>query len=168
MKIGVFITIMVMASMSVYGQISSQEAIKKLSFIEGKWEGKASVTTGPGQTMQLNQHENVELKLGGKILSVEGKGYNEGKLEFNAFAIITFDEAKQEYEMLSWLASGQKTKAYVTVQDDKNWEWGFDVPQGKVRYFITLNEKGQWSEKGEFSPNGKTWYPSFNMLLDKK
>jgi hypothetical protein len=168
MKKAIFIISLSMVSFITFGQISSQEAIKKLSFMEGKWEGKSNVSTGPGQTLELDQYENVEIRMDGKLMAFEGKGYNEGELEFNAFAVITFDESKQEYEMQSWLATGQKTDAYVRLLDDRKWEWGFEVPQGKIRYFITLNEKGQWYEVGEFSSDGATWYPSFNMLLDKK
>lgn len=155
-------------SFPVMAQMTSEQALGKISFIEGQWLGTAHVTTGPGQIVVLDQHENVELRLNGKLLSIEGKGYNEGNLEFNAFAVVTFDERNQDYEMQSWLSTGQKTKAYIKVHNNDHWEWGFDIPQGKVRYFITLNEKGQWSEKGEFSPNGSDWYPSFNMLLDRK
>jgi hypothetical protein len=155
-------------SFTVMAQMTSEQALGKISFIEGEWLGTAHVTTGSGQNVTLDQHENVELRLDGKLMSIEGKGYNEGKLEFNAFAVVTFDEGKQDYEMQSWLSTGEKTKAYIKVHKDDLWEWGFDIPQGKVRYFITLNEKGQWSEKGEFSPNGSDWYPSFNMLLDRK
>lgn len=168
MKKLLLLTGLVIYHYAVQAQVTSQEAIKKLAFIEGQWQGSAHVITGPGQTLDLDQHENVELKLEGKLMAIEGKGFNEGKLEFNAFAIVTFNEENQKYEMQSWLSTGQKTKAYITLHEEKHWEWGFDIPQGKVRYFITLNDKGQWSEKGEFSPNGSTWYPSFNMLLTKK
>lgn len=152
----------------VQAQMTSEEAIKRISFIEGKWQGRANALTGPGQNKEIDQHENVELKLGGKIMVIEGKGYHEGSLEFNAFAVVSFDEAAQEYKMLSWLATGQKTEAYLKLGEGKQFEWGFEIPQGKIRYFINLNDKGQWTEKGEFSPNGSTWYPSFNMVLDKK
>ena len=159
---------LVIIAYSAQAQMTSKDAIKKIAFIEGQWEGKAEATTGRDQTHVLDQHEKVELHLDGKLIRIEGKGYKEGKLEFNAFAIITFDETKQEYEMQSWLSTGEKTDAYVLVHGEKKWEWGFDLPQGKIRYLITLNEKGQWSEKGEYSPNGEVWYPSFNMLLTKK
>lgn len=159
---------LVFSSFSVSAQMTSEQALGKISFIEGQWQGTANVTTSPGQNLVLEQYENVELRLSGRLLSIEGRGYIEGKLEFNAFAVVTFNESNQEYEMQSWLSSGEKTEAYIKVHNDDLWEWGFDIPQGKVRYFITLNEKGQWSEKGEFSPDGSAWYPSFNMLLDKK
>lgn len=162
------LTGLVFCSYSVQAQMTSEEAIQKIAFIEGQWQGTANVTTGPGQILELDQHENVELRLGGKLLVIEGKGFNEGQLEFNAFAIITFNEEVQEYEMQSWLSTGEKTDAYISIHGEKHWEWGFEIPQGKLRYFITLNEKGQWTEKGEFSPNGNVWYPSFNMLLTKK
>ncbi|WP_194775397.1 DUF1579 family protein [Pararhodonellum marinum] len=168
MKKLILIICLLVGANAIQAQVTSEEAIKKLAFIEGQWQGKSNVTTGPGQNMVLDQHEHVELRLGGQVMIVEGKGYQGEELEFNAFAVITFDEARQEYEMNSWLSTGQKTEAYIKVHDQEKWEWGFEIPQGKIRYLISLNEKGQWIETGEFSQDGNTWYPSFNMLLDKK
>ena len=43
------------------------------------------------------------------------------------------------------------------------------IPQGgMVKYEFSLNDKGQWVETGQYSPDGQQWYPSFSMLLDKK
>ncbi|WP_170073218.1 DUF1579 family protein [Mongoliibacter ruber] len=167
MKATILTSIMLMISSLVIGQVSSQEAIKKLDFLLGEWEGQAKAVTGPGQVQELHQFESVELRMGEKMLFMEGKGYQENEMVFNAVGLVTFDEGKQEYEMQSWLATGEKTKAYFKEKGDKFFEWGFELPNGKIRYFIKLDEKGRWSESGEFSPNGEVWYPSFEMLLSK-
>ncbi|WP_291778181.1 DUF1579 family protein [Cecembia sp.] len=152
----------------VSAQESSKEAIGKLSFLVGNWEGEAKAATGPGEIQLINQHESVAVKLGGRMLMIEGKGYQNGDLVFNAIGLVTFDEGNQKYEMQSWLATGETTKAYFEERGDKKFEWGFPLPNGQVRYLISLDEEGRWKEKGEFSPDGNTWYPSFEMLLTKK
>jgi hypothetical protein len=40
---------------------------------------------------------------------------------------------------------------------ENQFEWGFPLPNGQVRYFIELDKEGRWKEKGEFSPDGNTW-----------
>lgn len=156
-------------SMNLWAQQSAQEAMGKLSFLEGNWQGTAQTTTGPGQQIHLQQHERVEYRLGGKMLLIEGKGFENELLKFNALAIITYNEQQQEYEMTSLLHTGQKTDAYFVEKGENIFEWGFDIPKGgNVKYKITLNEKGQWEETGQYSPDGSQWYPSFYMLLDKE
>jgi hypothetical protein len=149
-------------------QMTSMEAMGKLSFLVGEWEGNAKAMTGPGKVQLIDQHENVQLRLGGQILVIEGMGYQQGELVFNAMALVTFDTETQQYEMQSWLASGEKTNAYFKELSPENFEWGFPLPNGQIRYFISLDEEGRWKENGEFSPDGKNWYPSFEMLLTKK
>ena len=39
-------------------------------------------------------------------------------------------------------------------------------PNEQVRYIITLNEKGQWFEIGEYNM-GDRWIQFFEMTLDK-
>jgi hypothetical protein len=48
----------------------------------------------------------------GRMLLIEGKGYQNEDLVFNAVGLVTFDEGNQKYEMQSWLATGEKTNAY--------------------------------------------------------
>ncbi len=45
--------------------------------------------------------------------------------------------------------------------------WGFETPRGMMRYTITLDAQGRWSESGERSADGQTWQPFFAMTLDR-
>jgi hypothetical protein len=53
--------------------------------------------------------------------------------------------------------------------EDNHFEWGFDAANNaKIRYDIKLNPADKsWVEKGEYSPDGKTWYPFIDMKLTK-
>ncbi|QDH78532.1 DUF1579 domain-containing protein [Echinicola soli] len=150
-------------------QSSADEAMSQLSFLEGKWQGPATVTTGSNQATEISQHENVEFRLSGKALIIEGKGYQADSIAFNALAIVTFDEHSQAYNMRSWLANGMSTEAYFTLKGERHIEWGFDMANGgALKYTIQLDEQGRWQENGQYSPNGSQWYPSFEMQLTKK
>ncbi|HLW20593.1 MAG TPA: DUF1579 family protein [Cyclobacteriaceae bacterium] len=169
MKKTLLIYLMVGFAWNALAQQSAEEAMGKLDFLVGNWQGTAQATTGPGQQLNLEQYELVEFRLNGRILLIEGKGYEKGDMVFNALAAVAFDEHKQEYEMTSWLSTGQNAQAYLLVKGENTVEWGFDIPQGgKIKYDISLNDKGQWVETGQYSPDGSQWYPSFNMLLTKK
>lgn len=172
------IGMVLIASMGVVqGQVKTQEAMKKLEFLTRNWQGAAKVSTGPNQSLVLDQHEQVEYRLDGNMLIIEGKGYRDENLSFNAVAVITYHEPKQEYQMQTWLnademkntQSASDIAPYWREVAEGVWEWGFEVAQGgKIKYTLSLNEKGQWVEQGEYSPDGSTWYQSFNMVLDKK
>src|ERR1700682_4753637 len=81
----------------VHGQqpnVSAQrEAMKKLAFLVGKWSGDASVIRGPGEPMKLVQTEDVQFKLDGLVMLVEGSGRNsDGQVVFRALATISYDD----------------------------------------------------------------------------
>jgi hypothetical protein len=77
-------------------------AIAKLDKLRGEWRGTATIT-GPGGTLKLVQTERVGPMLDGTVMVVEGRGTDEaGKLVFNAFAVISYDAATDQYAMTSW------------------------------------------------------------------
>ena len=50
------------------------EAMKKVGFLVGKWAGEARLLRGPGEWAELIQTEEVEYKLDGLIMVIEGVG----------------------------------------------------------------------------------------------
>lgn len=169
MKTGVLVFLIVFALGEAVAQTVTKQALDRLAFLEGQWVGRATAIVGPGEPIVLEQHESVERRLGGSLMIIEGKGFVKGAMEFNAFAIIEFDGKSSEYRIQSWLGTGEKVHAYLKPGDGNSFEWGFEIPQGKVRYQVHIDEYGQWVETGEFSPIGTTtWYPNFNMVLKRK
>ena len=48
-------------------------------------------------------------------------------------------------------------------------KWGFDTPQGKIKYTITIHSGNLWNEIGEFSRDkGVTWMKFFEMNRKKE
>ena len=53
---------------------AQRAAMKKLSFLTGKWSGEASLLRAPGQYVDLLQTEQAQFKLDGLVLMIEGVG----------------------------------------------------------------------------------------------
>lgn len=149
------------------------EAMKKLSFLAGQWKGESWTEFVPGQRYTSQGTETVQSKLGGLLLTIEGihrrkvDGKGEGKVVHNAFAIVSYDAKAKRYRFQAYTDRGQYEDAEAKVAEGRL-EWGFRIPQfGEVRYTITVNDKGQWSEIGEVSRDGKEWRKFFAMTLER-
>ncbi|RAI95359.1 hypothetical protein [Algoriphagus yeomjeoni] len=142
---------------------TSQAEMKKLSFLVGEWSGSGWMMGQDRVKHTFNQSENIQFKLDSTAILIEGLGKSEGKIVHNAMAIITFTGKEDQFDFQSFLSSGQKG-SFKSELIDGIYYW---YPTESVRYIIQINEKGQWSEIGEFN-QGDTWYPFLEMTLDKK
>lgn len=146
----------------------NKEKMKRLSYLEGKWEGSGWASNPDGSRVEFTQSEDIQLKLDDTILVVEGTGRNPETKEvtFNAFAVFSYDSESQNYSIQSHLATGQSTMASGTFKEEQ-FIWGFDVPGGKVQYTMTI-DGDKWNEYGEFSRDGSQWFKFMEMNLTKK
>lgn len=149
------------------------DEMRRLDFLVGDWKGEASVHAGPDRGNAL-QTETVRTRLGGKILVVEGLGREKlengtaGKPVHEAFGVVSFDEKTKKYRFDAWTAQRGYVQAWFEAGDDNSARWGFDTPDGsKIRYSISLNDKGEWREVGEFSRDGNQWMKFMEMTLQK-
>ena len=145
---------------------SKKSNISKLLFLEGQWEGSGWMQMG-AQRIEFEQKEDVGTKLDGTIMLIEGKGFEDGQLAFNAFGVVTWDNEAGVFNLYSNLSDGRSTMAQGEVPAENTFKWRYDVPMGKIRYTIVLNEKGEWFEIGEFSRDEETWFKFFEMTLRK-
>lgn len=127
-------------------------AIAKLDKLRGEWRGTATITS-PAGTMKLIQTERAGPMLDGTVMVVEGRGTDEaGKLVFNAFAVISYDAATDQYSMTSW-TDGRSGKFPFAVTDE-GFDWSVPLPNGAtIRYSATLAD-GKWVEIGSYVGNG--------------
>lgn len=80
-----------------------REAMQKLAFLIGHWSGPLTITRGPGEVLKLTQTENVEYKLDGLVLLIEGKSIgSDGKVAFNALATVAYDDASHSYRFRAY------------------------------------------------------------------
>jgi hypothetical protein len=167
---------LVLSGASAAGQqpgAANREAMKKLDYLVGKWKGDATATYGK-DTKQLVQTEDVQFKLDGVVIAVEGigRGKQPGKdddaILFHAYAVMSFDAEAKKYKVKAYRVEGQSVDADLSLTE-KGFIWGFKQPgRGvEVKYTMTLTRKGQWHEIGEYSLDGKSWTKFIEMTLSR-
>lgn len=175
-----FALVVIIVAASVVAVAQSQPSnnvglaeMKKLEFLVGEWKGTGWMQMGPGQRVESTVTENVQSKLGGRVFVIEGlgrarsEGSSEGRVVHHAFAFLYFDQEANRFRMRAFLANGQAVDADTSLKDGV-FEWGFQLPQGRIQYRTRLNEKQQWFEEGSISlDGGKTFQKFFEMTLDR-
>jgi hypothetical protein len=176
MSIKTLFFLAVATTMSVFAQSPDsvqREAIKKLDWWVGQWKGEAWSSMGPGRRDTTMMVETIRKDLDGTLIMIEGLGrrkmqhVEEGEIVHHAIAVLSYDDKKKSYRWHSWRIPGglyQETEPTVT---DRGYQWSMDTPRGKMRYAVTLDEKGQWEEVGEFSSDGQSWRQFFGMVLNR-
>lgn len=163
-------------AISTHAQGPAPEAIKtemkKVAYMAGRWSGEATMKRGNTPAIKVLQEENIQFKLDGTVLLIEGTGRSTeagNPVVFNALAIISYNQYTKEFKMKSHVLDGNSTEAYFKVLGENHFEWGFETPQkAKIKYDIVLDQQAKsWVEKGEYSPDGTTWYPFIEMKLTK-
>jgi hypothetical protein len=155
------------------GGAANRDAMKKLDYLAGKWKGDATLFRGKEET-KLTQTEDVQFKLDGVVMLVEGIG--RGKLPgkdaegvlFHALAVMSYDAQAKKYKVKAYRAEGQSVDADLTLKE-KGFVWGFKEPGrgAEVRYTMTLTDKNEWHEVGEYSLDGKAWTKFVEMKLTR-
>ena len=126
---------------------AQKEAMAKLSFMDGVWRGPASMTTPTGEKHDVTQTERVGPFLDGSVKVIEGKGYAaDGKVSFNAFAIISYNVDKRAYNMRSYAQGNSGDFVLTPTADGFVWE----IPAGPmiIRYTAVIKD-GAWKEVGD-------------------
>jgi hypothetical protein len=120
-----------------YGQrqpdlTAQRDAMKKLDFLVGKWSGEASVIRGPGEPMKLTQTEEVQFKLDGLVMLVEGTGRDSaGQVVFRALATIAYDDTAGVYRFRAY-NDGRYLDTELTVTPG-GFSWGYEAGSLKVQ-----------------------------------
>lgn len=143
------------------------EAIAKFGFLEGNWHGSGWMMVQGGKQVLFEQREKVQWKLDKSVLLIEGKGESEGEIIHNAMAVLSYDPENTAYSFRSYLANGLSGEYQVELTSDQQMVWHLEFPGRTIRYTVTINEKGQWYEIGEFKTGEDSWYKFFEMTLDK-
>jgi hypothetical protein len=82
---------------------AQRAAMKKLSFLAGKWSGEARVFREP-EPLELIQTEEVQYKLDGLLLIIEASGHKkrDGNLALQAYGIISYDDETNTYRFRAY------------------------------------------------------------------
>jgi hypothetical protein len=149
-----------------------KQEMQKLAYMAGRWQGEALIKRGNTPPEKVLQEENIQFKLDGTALLIEGIGRSPmtgNRVVFNALAVVSYNQHTKQFGLKSYTMEGNQTEAYFTVVKDNHFEWGFETPaKAKIRYTIVLDpQQKSWIEKGDYSPDGSTWYPFIEMSLKK-
>lgn len=140
--------------------------MKKLSFLVGKWSGDAVTHRGP-QTVKVRQTEEVQFKLDGLVLLIEGTGRNpdSGDAAFHALATIAYDDAAKAYHFRAY-NDGRYLDVEMKVPEN-GFEWGYKAGPVDVHFVMHLNDKGEWVETGDTKFGENPSQRTFEMTLHK-
>lgn len=151
-----------------------QEKMNVFGNWAGQWHGSGWMQTGPGEPKKFAIDEAIQFKLEGTIIMIEGIGKgNDGQgnnesIVHHALAILSYERQSDQYKFRSHLKNGRSTDAWFTIASENKYQWGFDTPQGKVRYYIAIDPIAKtWNEFGEFATDGNTWRKFMEMNLTK-
>ncbi len=125
----------------------------KLGFLIGKWSGEARIFRGSGEPLDLTQTEEVQYKLEGLILMIEGVGRSksDGKPALQALGIISYNDEAGTYRMRAY-NDGRYLETEVKLSETgKGLTWGFAVGEIKTNSVLRINEKGEWTELAEIT-----------------
>jgi hypothetical protein len=151
-----------------YGQgaeDTQRAAMKKLDWLLGEWTGESRIRMG-ADTHVVKMNETVRSGLDGTVFWINGLGTENNAKVHDAFAVVSYDDKSGKYRWNAWrLPGGGYGETEIRI-GEYSFEWDLPVPGGKTRYKAIRNEKGQWIETGEFSSDGKNWYPFMVMTLN--
>jgi hypothetical protein len=130
-----------------------RSAMKKLSFLVGKWSGEARILRGSGESLELVQTEEAQYKLDGLVLMIEGIGRNktDGKVALQALGVVSYDDEAGTYHMRAY-NDGRYLETELKLADNgKGITWGFVLGEIKTSSLLRIDEKGQWKESTEIT-----------------
>jgi hypothetical protein len=129
---------------------AQHRAMKKLEFLVGHWSGPATVVRGPGEPLKLTQTEDVQFKLDGLVLLIEGTGQSaDGQAVYRALATISYDDDAHAYHVRAY-NEGRYVDTAISVTSN-GFDWGFTFGPVKVNNVMKLSDDGNWLETTEMT-----------------
>lgn len=146
---------------------AQRAAMERLAPLAGHWRGTV-ISTVP-VAMTAHHDERVVAEIDGLVVTLRGTAYStdaySGTPVFQAIGFITYDDARQRYEVHSY-AMGHAGTSYGEMLPTGEFRWGF-APGGPVQIRYTIRfDATTWYETGEISyDNGAAWQPMVTLDL---
>lgn len=143
---------------------AQRDAMRKLSFLAGRWSGPVTIVRGPGEPLHLTQTEDVAYKLDGLVLLIEGKSTSaDGKVLFSALATIAYDDASHTYRFRAY-HDGHYLDTELSAPAE-GFSWGFTAGPAQIVNTMHLTSKGEWGEVTDVTVGSNPPNRSVDMLL---
>ena len=132
---------------------AQRAAMRKLSFLVGKWAGEARIFRGAGESLELVQTEEAAFKLNGLVLVIEGTGRNnaDGKAALQALGVISFDDESGTYHMRAYNDGRYLETEVRLAENGMGMTWGFTLGEIKTNSLMRISELGDWTEVHEIT-----------------
>jgi hypothetical protein len=141
-----------------------REAMRKLSFLAGHWSGPVTIVRGPDEALHLTQTEDVEYKLDGLVLLIQGKSTSaDGKVQFSALATVAYDDASHTYHFRAY-NDGHYLDTELSVPAN-GFSWGFTAGPAHIVNTMHLTGKGEWDEVTDVTVGSNPPHRSVDMRL---
>jgi len=148
---------------------AQRSAMKKLEFLTGKWCGEARAVRGPGETVEWLQSEDVQYKLGGLVLLIEGVGQKpDGQAVLQALAMVSYDDATASYRMRAFNDGRFLETEVKLLEDGRGMTWGFALGEVRTHSVLRLDEKGEWTEHHEIAVGAEPSKPLLDLTVRKR
>lgn len=137
-----------------------------LSFLFGEWVGEAKGIDRDRKPFTLTQTERIGPMLNGEITVIEGRGYSEdGSLEFNAFAVISYDKTTESWSIRSYADGRAGTFPFELTEAGYTWS----IPAGPDARMVFTAEvsNGAFHQIGKYTPNEGYAVQTFEMTLTR-
>ena len=143
------------------------QAMQKLAFLAGRWSGPVTIIRGPGEPLHLTQTENVQFKLDGLVLLIEGQSTGaDGKAQFQALATVAYDETSRTYRIRAYNDGHYLDTEFAAPAD--GFAWGFNSGPAHIQNTMYLTAKGEWQETTEVVFGNNPPRHSVEMLLQRQ
>ena len=161
----IFFTVTLVAQQPVSSSVDAQrEAMRKLSFLAGHWTGPVTIVRGTGEPLHLAQTEDVEYKLDGLVLLIEGRSISaNGKVLYRALATIAYDDISRSYRFRAY-NDGHYLDTELLVPEH-GFSWSFTSGPAHIVNTMQLTDKGEWNEFSEVTVGSNPPHRSVEMLL---
>jgi len=152
--------------------VGAESPLAKLEFLAGSWRGEGRYFRGPqAPPLIVSVSEQATLRAGGTVLLLEGRGTVPGPdgqgetVVHDALGVLSWDSEAAVYRMRAF-RDGNTTDAVVEVGDG-SMAWGFHDPVRNVdvRFTMTLDAQGRWTEVGEVDRGEAGKLRFFEMTL---
>jgi hypothetical protein len=142
-----------------------REAMKRLAYMDGVWRGPAWTILPSGEKHNITQTERIGPFLDGSVKVTEGRGYDPvGKVTFNAFGTISFNQATNVYTLHSHAMGYVGDFELKLTPDGYTW----DIPAGPMTiHYTAVVKDGTWHEVGDRIVTGKAPVRFFEMTLKR-
>lgn len=132
---------------------AQRQAMKRLGFLVGQWQGQGRMLRAPGEWIEFDQTEHGEYKLDGLLLVIEGEGRakGDGRLVLQAYSIVSYDDATGKYHMRAF-NDGRWLESDIAVADNgKELTWGFALGEISTQSTLRLTDSGKWTESDDIT-----------------